>query len=89
MRPRCLLSGKPTPDGTVFSREASTAIRPPGRAGGLQPFGYSSQWLQDFDGDGQIDVMREDVKLGAGKQDVLIQQVSSTEPQRVTMLMAR
>ena len=59
--------GTPVPTGTEFARDASTAIRPQGRAGGLQPFGYSSQWWQDFDGDGQVDVMSGDVKLGIGR----------------------
>ena len=59
--------GTPVPDGTEFARDASTAIRPQGRAGGLQPFGYSTLSLQDFDGDGQLDVMSGDVKLGLGR----------------------
>ena len=56
--------GTPTPDGTVFARDVSMAIRPRGTAGGLQPWGYSSQWLQDFDGDGEIDILFKDVKTG-------------------------
>jgi hypothetical protein len=59
--------GTPLPDGTEFSLGASTAVRPHGKAGGLQPFGYSSQWWRDIDGDGQVDVMRGDVKLGIGR----------------------
>ena len=56
--------GTPTPDGTVFAPDVSMAIRPRGTAGGLQPWGYSSQWLQDFDGDGEIDILFKDVKTG-------------------------
>ena len=56
--------GTPTPDGTVFAPDVSMAIRPRGTAGRLQPWGYSSQWLQDFDGDGEIDILFKDVKTG-------------------------
>ena len=56
--------GTPTPDGTLFTRDVSTTIRPRGTAGGLQPWGYSSQWLQDFDGDGEIDILFMDVQTG-------------------------
>jgi hypothetical protein len=54
--------GTPTPDGTVFARDVSTAVRPRGRA----PVGYSFQWLQDFDGDGQVDIMAGRIKTGIG-----------------------
>ena len=56
--------GTPTPDGILFIREASTVIQPQGRAGGLQHSGYSSVWLQDFDTDGEIDVIFRDVNIG-------------------------
>ena len=56
--------GTPTPSGTVFTRDVSTTIRPRGTAGGLQPWGYSSQWLQDFDGDGEIDILFMNVQTG-------------------------
>ncbi|MCY3742262.1 MAG: VCBS repeat-containing protein [Candidatus Poribacteria bacterium] len=56
--------GTSTPDGTVFARDVSTTIRPRGTAGGLQPWGYSSQWFQDFDGDGKTDILFKDVKTG-------------------------
>ena len=56
--------GTPTPDGTVFARDVSMAIRPRGTAGGLQPWGYSSQWIQDFDGDGEVDILFRNVKTG-------------------------
>lgn len=56
--------GTPTPEGTVFAQDVSTAIQPRGTAGGLQPWGYSSQWLQDFDGDGDTDILFRNVKTG-------------------------
>ena len=56
--------GTPTPDGIVFARDVSMTIRPRGTAGGLQPWGYSSQWFQDLDGDGKTDILFKDVKTG-------------------------
>ena len=56
--------GTPTPDGIVFAEEVSMTIRPRGTAGGLQPWGYSSQWFQDIDGDGKTDILFKDVKTG-------------------------
>ena len=56
--------GKSTPNGILFTREVSTALQPQGRAGGLLHSGYSSVWLKDFDGDGQIDIMFRDVNIG-------------------------
>lgn len=56
--------GTPTPDGIVFARDVSMTIRPRGTAGGLQPWGYSSQWFQDLDGDGKTDVLFKDVQTG-------------------------
>ena len=38
--------GTSTPNGTRFAREVNMTIRPHGAAGGLQPWGYSSQWFQ-------------------------------------------
>ncbi len=58
--------GTATPDGVSFAPDVSTAIRPKGKAGGMQTFGYSSQLLEDFDGDGQVDVMFRDVSVGFG-----------------------
>ena len=58
--------GTPTPNGTVFAQEASVRIHPRGTAGALLPWGYSSQWLQDFDGDDDIDILFRDVKTGLG-----------------------
>jgi len=56
--------GVPTPEGTVFAQAASTTIKPRGMAGGLLPWGYSSQRLEDFDGDGEIDILFKDVQTG-------------------------
>ncbi|MDE0552936.1 MAG: VCBS repeat-containing protein [Candidatus Poribacteria bacterium] len=56
--------GAPTPNGTVFAQEVSMTIKPRGTAGGLLPWGYSSQWLEDFDGDGEIDILFKDVQTG-------------------------
>ena len=56
--------GTPTPDGIVFASDVSMTIRPRGSAGGLQPWGYSSQWFQDLDGDGKTDILFKDVKTG-------------------------
>ena len=56
--------GTPTPNGIAFARDVSMTIRPRGTAGGLQPWGYSSQWFEDLDGDGNIDVLFKDVKTG-------------------------
>jgi hypothetical protein len=58
--------GTPTPDGIVFSRDPSTVIQPQGKAGAGELSGYSSLWLRDFDGDGQVDIMRGDVEIGVG-----------------------
>ena len=56
--------GTPTPNGTVFASDVSITIQPQGTAGGLQPWGYSSQWLQDIDGDGKTDILFSDVQTG-------------------------
>lgn len=53
-------------DGIHFEAESKTAAFPKGRAGAGAVGGYSNQWLKDLDGDGQIDVMRNDVKIGIG-----------------------
>ena len=56
--------GTSTSNGTVFARDVGMTIRPRGTAGGLQPWGYSSQWFQDLDGDGRTDILFKDVKTG-------------------------
>ena len=58
--------GTPSPDGIVFARDVSMTIQPRGTAGGLQPWGYSSQWLQDLDGDGKTDILFSNVKTELG-----------------------
>ena len=58
--------GTPTPEGIFFARDAGTAIQPKGKAGALMEMGgYSSVWLEDFDGNGQIDILRGDIRMGA------------------------
>ena len=54
--------GTPTPKGIGFAPDVSMTIRPRGTAGGLQPWGYSSRWFQDLDGDGKTDILFKDVK---------------------------
>ena len=56
--------GAPTPNGTVFARDVSMLIQPRGTAGGLLPWGYASQRLEDFDGDGQMDILFQNVQTG-------------------------
>ena len=58
--------GTPTSDKIAFAREVSMTIQPRGTAGGLQPWGYSTQWLRDFDGDGKTDILFSDVKTELG-----------------------
>lgn len=58
--------GTPIPNGTAFAQDTSVTIQPRGTAGALLPWGYSSQWLQDFDEDGDIDILFRDVKTGLG-----------------------
>ncbi|MDE0313332.1 MAG: VCBS repeat-containing protein [Candidatus Poribacteria bacterium] len=58
--------GTPTPNGTVFAQDVSVTIQPRGAAGALLPWGYSSQWLQDFDGDEDVEILFRDVKTGLG-----------------------
>ena len=50
----------------VFTPDVNVTIQPRGTAGGLLPWGYSSQWLQDFDGDSNIDILFKDVKTTIG-----------------------
>ena len=58
--------GAATPGGTRFAPEAGATIRPRGKGGALQASGYSSLWLRDFDGDGDVDVLFRDVAIGLG-----------------------
>ncbi len=50
----------------TFAADAGAGIQPRMRSGGLQPSGYSSVSLQDFDADGQVDVMFREIKIGIG-----------------------
>ncbi len=59
-------SGTFTPDGIEFAPQAGTVIRPRGRAGGMQPWGYASRTFEDLDGDGRVDAMFADVAVGIG-----------------------
>lgn len=56
--------GRATPGGTAFSQEADVTIEPKGKAGALNASGYSSVWSEDFDGDGDADVLFRDVSVG-------------------------
>ena len=58
--------GKAKANSTVFARDVSTTIRARGRAGGMQPWGYASQSVQDLDGDGQDDLVFGHVSIGLG-----------------------
>ncbi len=54
--------GAPGPDRILFARDASTV-----QSQGKAPLGYSDQWLQDFDGDGQVDIGFMNVRTGLDK----------------------
>lgn len=56
--------GNATPGSTLFALEPTTVIQPKGKAAGIELGGYSSLWLEDFDGDDQLDLLRGDLKLG-------------------------
>ncbi len=58
--------GRSTPRGTVFDRDAGSAIQPRGQAGALEPWGYSAQRFEDFDGDGRVDALFQHVNIGLG-----------------------
>jgi len=58
--------GTSTPEGTSFTRDVSSTINARGRAGGLLPWGYASELVQDFNGDGQVDLMFSHVSVGIG-----------------------
>lgn len=58
--------GEPSDDGINFTPETSATLRPRGKAGAMQAWGYSSQWFQDFDGDGGTDVLFRNVNVGLG-----------------------
>lgn len=58
--------GSRTPAGIRFDPRAATAVRPPGRTGGLQPWGYATQRLEDVDGDGRVELLLYRVETGLG-----------------------
>ncbi len=58
--------GTPTPGGTAFARDVGATIQPRGKAGAMQPWGYSSQRFEDFDGDGRVELLLRDVRVGIG-----------------------
>lgn len=58
--------GRPTPGGTSFPAAVDTSVEAPGRAGGLQPWGYASQRFLDVDGDGVTDMAMAAVNIGPG-----------------------
>jgi hypothetical protein len=54
------------PGGTVFARDVGTVIRPLGKGGAMQPWGYSIQRFEDLDGDGQVESLFREVTVGLG-----------------------
>ena len=50
----------------VFNSDDRLTINTRGKAGGLLPWGYAYQWWEDFDSDGQIDILFKDVKTAIG-----------------------
>ncbi len=58
--------GRPGPDGVSFPAAADASFESPGKAGGLQPWGYASQDFLDFDSDGVTDAAIAAVDIGLG-----------------------
>ena len=58
--------GRPHDRGLSFAPAADTTFESPGKAGGLQPWGYASQRFFDFDGDGVNDAAIGAVDIGLG-----------------------
>ncbi|MDE0128921.1 MAG: VCBS repeat-containing protein [Gammaproteobacteria bacterium] len=58
--------GRPGPDAVSFPAAADASFESPGKAGGLQPWGYASQRFFDFDGDGVNDAAIGAVDIGLG-----------------------
>jgi hypothetical protein len=50
----------------IFAKEPSTRIIPSGTAGGMLVWGYSSQTLLDVDGDQQLEIVFDRVRMGIG-----------------------
>ncbi len=59
-------SGAATPDGVAFDAAVGATIRPQGTTGGMEAWGYAFRRWEDFDGDGQVDVLFGDVAVGLG-----------------------
>ncbi|MCY4477874.1 MAG: hypothetical protein OXC70_07800 [Gammaproteobacteria bacterium] len=58
--------GRPGSGGTSFPADADASFDSPGKAGGLQPWGYAAQDFLDFDGDGVTDAAIAAVDIGLG-----------------------
>ena len=58
--------GASTSDGIRFATDVSTTIHPGGRAGGMLPWGYASEWFEDLDGDGRVEIIYGYVRVGFG-----------------------
>lgn len=58
--------GRAGPESTSFPAAADTSFESPGKAGGLQPWGYAPQHFFDFDGDGVTDAAIGAVDIGLG-----------------------
>ena len=58
--------GRAHDGGVSFAPAADASFESPGRAGGLQPWGYASQRFFDFDGDGVNDAAIGAVDIGLG-----------------------
>lgn len=56
--------GRAGPNGASFPAAADASFESPGKAGGLQPWGYASQRFFDFDGDGVNDAAIAAVDIG-------------------------
>ncbi len=54
------------PAGAAFARGADAVIRPRGKGGAMQPWGYSVQWFDDLDGDGRVEILFREVTVGLG-----------------------
>ncbi len=52
--------------GIQFSTDEVASVFPNGASGGAASGGYSYQWFEDFNGDGQVDILRYDVQMGLG-----------------------
>lgn len=58
--------GTLTSKGINFAKEVGTAIQPQGKFGAGEYSGYSSLWIEDLNGDDQVDILRCDVRMGLG-----------------------